>query len=414
MRHRIPFGRRPVMAVVALVLAASCGGGSGDAPSASATTACSTPGISPTTANAGLIFPSSGPAAPQFADFRAGVDARFGVENSKGGVYGRQLAYDWADDGSDPATNRAVATGLIEKSQVFGMVEASNVASGSADYLHTNGIPVVGVSAETLWSKNDNMFTWSNYLTDGPAPTTWGTFAKSQGGKKAAVLRIAFSEASAAFAQKMTESMKAAGVDVVYTDQISATGTDPATIAAKIKNFGVDTLAGALTVDAFTNITTAVSRAQVPLRVSMSPSGYDQGILTKYGTQLAGTYVFVNVAPFEENLPAHKTFVAGMTAYAPQLQPPTQSLALSGWISADMFIRGLQTAGPCPTRQSFISGLRQVHDYDAGGLVTPAADMAKYQSASPCYTFLRINNKGTAFDVQQPAPFCGQTAASGQ
>ncbi len=402
------------MAVVAVVLAASCGGGSGDAPSASANTNCSTPGISPTAANVGMIFPSSGPAAPQFADFRAGVDARFGVENSKGGVHGRQLAYDWADDGSNPATNRAVATGLIERSQVFGVFEASNVVSGSVDYLHTNGIPVIGFSAETLWSKNDNMFTWSNYLTDGPAPTTWGTFAKNLGGKKAAVLRIAFSEASAIFAQKMTESMKAAGIDVVYTEQISVTGTDPAAIAARIKSYGVDVLTGALTVDAFTNITAAVNRAQIPIRVSMSPSGYDQAVLTKYGSQLAGTYVFVNVAPFEENLPAHKAFIAGMTAYAPQLQPPTQSVALSGWITADMFIRGLQAAGACPTRQSFINELRQVRNYDAGGLVTPPADMTKYQNAAPCYTFLRINNKGTAFDVQQPAPFCGQSAASGQ
>ncbi|WP_239308397.1 ABC transporter substrate-binding protein [Frankia sp. Cj3] len=408
MRHRIPFGQRSAMAVVAVVLAASCGGGNGDTQSASANAACTTPGISPTTAKVGLVFPSSGPAAPQFADFRAGIDARFGVANGNGGVHGRQLVYDWSDDSSDPATNRAVTTGLVERSQVFSILQASNVVSGSADYLHKNGIPVVGFSAETIWSKNDNMFTWSNYLTDGPAPTTWGTFAKNLGGRKAAVLRIAFSEASGIFAQKMTDSLKAAGIDVVYTDQISVTGTDPSMIAAKIKSYGVDVLAGALTVDAFASITSAVNRAQIPLKVSMSPSGYDQAVLIKYGAQLARTYLFLNVAPFEENLPAHKAFIAGMTAYAPQLQPPTQSVALSGWITADLFIRGLQAAGSCPTRQSFISGLRDVHDYDANGLVVPASDMAKYQSASPCYTFVQINAKGTAFDVQQPAPYCGQ------
>ncbi|WP_131745425.1 ABC transporter substrate-binding protein [Frankia sp. Cppng1_Ct_nod] len=410
MRHRIPLGRRPavaVVAVVAVVLAASCGGGSADTQGTSANADCPTPGISPTTAKVGMIFPTSGAAAPQFADFRAGVDARFGVENSKGGVHGRQLTYDWANDDSNPATNLAMATGLIEKSEDFAILQASSVASGSAGYLHKNGIPVVGISAETVWSQNDNMFTWSNYLTDGPAPTTWGTFAKSQGGKKAAVLRIAFSEASAIFAQKVADSLKTAGIDVVYTDQISATGTDPASIVARIKGYGVDVLAGALTVDAFANITAAVNRAQVPLKVSMSPSGYDQAVLTKYGSQLAGTYVFVNVAPFEENLPAHKAFIAGMTSYAPQLQPPTQNVALSGWISADLFIRGLQASGACPTRQSFINGLRQVRDYDAGGLVAPAADMSRYQSASQCYTFLRVNAKGTAFDVQQPAPYCG-------
>ncbi|WP_131747291.1 ABC transporter substrate-binding protein [Frankia sp. Cppng1_Ct_nod] len=393
------------MAVVAVVLVAGCG--TGNARNSLANAGCQTPGVSPTTVKAGLLFPNSGPAAPQFADFRAGVDARFGLANSHGGVNGRTLAYDWADDTSNPATNLSAATSLVENSQDFAVIESSNVSSGSAAYLHNNGIPVVGSGAEAAWSQNDNMFTWSKYLTDGPALSTWGSFARNRGGRKAAVLRIAFSESSAIFAQKMTESLKAAGIDVVYTDQISVTGTDPAAIATKIKNSGADVLTGGLTVDAFARIASAASQARVPLKVTMSPSGYDQNILNMYGPQLAGTYLFVNVAPFEQHLPTHQTFIDAMAAYAPQTQPPTRQIALTGWISADMFLRGLQEAGPCPTRQSFITKLHDVHDYTADGLVAPPVDLSKYRDVARCFTFLQINSTGTAFEVQQPAPYCG-------
>jgi branched-chain amino acid transport system substrate-binding protein len=39
-----------------------------------------------------------------------------------------------------------------------------------------------------------------------------------------------------------------------------------------------------------------------------------------------------------------------------------------GYASADLMIQGLQLAGANPTRQAFISKLRQVGSYDAGGL----------------------------------------------
>ncbi len=393
------------MAVVAVVLVAGCG--TGNARNSLANAGCQTPGISPTTVKAGLLFPNSGPAATQFTDFRAGVDARFGLANSHGGVNGRTLAYDWADDTSNPATNLSAATSLVENSQDFAVIESSNVSSGSAAYLHNNGIPVIGSAAEVAWSQNDNMFTWSKYLTDGPASLTWGNFVRNQGGRKAAVLRIAFNEASAIFAQKMTESLKAAGIDVVYTDQISVTGTDPAAIATKIKNSGADVFAGGLTVDAFASIAAAVNRSQAPLKVAISAAGYDQKVLSAYGPQLAGTYVFVNIAPFEQHLPAHQTFINAMSVYAPQIQPPTRQVALTGWISADMFLRGLQEAGPCPTRQSFITQLRNVHDYTADGLVAPPVDLSKYREVAQCYIFLRVNPTGTAFEVKQPAPYCG-------
>ncbi len=42
-----------------------------------------------------------------------------------------------------------------------------------------------------------------------------------------------------------------------------------------------------------------------------------------------------------------------------------------GWLGAQAFLKGLEVAGKNPTRESFITNLRQVHNYDAGGLEAP-------------------------------------------
>ena len=97
-----------------------------------------------------------------------------------------------------------------------------------------------------------------------------------------------------------------------------------------------------------------------------------------------------------------------MTRYAPQIQPPNQQSAVDGWLTADTFIRGLQAAGPCPTRSAFISGLRAVHDYDAGGLLPKPVDFStNLGRLSPCFEFVRISDDGHSFIPLRPSLRCG-------
>jgi len=71
-----------------------------------------------------------------------------------------------------------------------------------------------------------------------------------------------------------------------------------------------------------------------------------------------------------------------------------------------MLVRGLQEAGPCPTRQGFIDSLRAVDDYDAGGLI-PSTDFEEdFGKLNECYAFIRVNAAGDGFDVVDPN-YCG-------
>jgi branched-chain amino acid transport system substrate-binding protein len=369
--------------------------------------ACAGPGISVDEIRFGLLYPDTGNATSLFASFRAGVDARIGLANETGGVHGRKLVYNWRDDASNPSGNLTAARRLVEVDHVFGIVESTSVATGSADYLNQNRIPVTGTSLEAAWTQKDNMFSYSNMISDGPSVTTWGEFVADYGGRAALIAQSEFSATSMTLADKMEASLESAGVRVL--GRIDATGPiDIPGIGQKVRDSGADVLVGAVTGAAFGQVVMGARAAEADLRVILSPTGYDQSLLRLFGPVLAGVYTFVDYLPFEQETPAHQQFLTAMLKYAPQVAPPTQQAALSGWISTDMFLRGLSAAGPCPTREAFIKGLRAVRGYDAQGLLPAPIDFtATFGQINRCYTFLQVTPEAQGFALVPPAPRCG-------
>nr|WP_322747145.1 MULTISPECIES: ABC transporter substrate-binding protein [unclassified Frankia] len=368
---------------------------------------CREPGVTKDQITLGMLYPDTGNAASLFLPFRAGVDARLGVANNAGGINGREVVYTWRDDESRATANLAAAHSLVDTDDVFGIIESTSVASGSAAFLHDRGIPVTGTSLETPWTIYDNMFSYSNLIANGTSISTWGDFVAAHGGHTAVVAQATFSATSLSVAAELTASLRSAGIRVVAT--LDVTGPiDAADIGGRIRDSGADVLVGAVTAASFGQVVAAARAARAGLRVILSPTGYDQNVLRLFGTTLAGVYLFVDYAPFESDTPAHREFLQAVPYYAPQLQPPNQQAALSGWISADMFLRGLADAGPCPTRQRFITGLRAVHDYDAHGLLPAPVDFtAGFGQLNRCYTFLQVSSDGKRFQLVPPTPLCG-------
>ncbi len=375
-------------------------------PSAGA--GCQTPGVTGNQVKLGLLYPDSGNAASLFFPFRAGVDARLGVANAAGGVNGREVVYNWKDDESRSEANLAAARSLVDADQVFGVIESTSVATGSAEFLHNRGVPVTGASLETPWTIYDNMFSYSNLIADGPSVTTWGDFVAARGGHLAVITETTFSAASLSFSRAMKASLEAAGVRVVETLDVTSP-VSMADIGQKIAKSGADVLAGAITGGSFGQVVAAARGAGADLRVVLSPTGYDQSLLRLFGAALAGVYYFVDFLPFEVDTAAHREFLEAMAHYSPYMQPPNQQTALSGWLSADIFLRGLQAAGPCPTRRDFITRLRAVDDYDARGLLPGSINFGVNSGKlNPCYTFLQVSPDGTRFQVVDPVPLCGR------
>jgi ABC-type branched-subunit amino acid transport system substrate-binding protein len=369
--------------------------------------ACTSPGVSSDQIRLGMVYPNSGNAQSLFGPFRAGVDARFGVANAAGGVRDRKLSYVWQDDESTIQTNLTAATSLVNTG-IFAMLESTSVATGSAAYLHSQGVPVVGSSLEDPWTVYDNMFSYSNLLAASGSVSTYGDFIASHGAHRAVVVVSRFVPTSIAFAAELTASLKSVGIPVVAT--VDATSPiNYANLGKQIKESGADALVGAVAGPAFGQSVLAAIGAQADLKVTLSPTGYDPRLLNTFKAVLAGAYFVVDFQPFEANLPAHREFLAAMSQYAPETQPADQQAALAGWISADVMLRGLQAAGDCPTRAGLISALRAVHGYTADGLLTQPIDFhADFGKLTRCLSFVQVSADGRHFTPVQPLPQCGR------
>ena len=393
---------------LALLLAgvglAACGGA--QAPTGAA--ACDSPGVTRNKVLAGLLYPASGPLGPEFAAYRGGVDARLGLANSGGGVHGRQVTYELADDQADVAVNLVQARQLVEDSHVFGIMETTIGGSGSAQWLNQQGIPVTGDATEPVWTQYRNMFSFFHTLgnADDGGVDTYGRFAKRFGGTRAAIITVEGSVVANKMTDAMAASFQAVGIPVVARIVETPNVTSPKTTAARILASKADVVAGYTTEKDFADAVNLARQEGAHILVPFASNGYHSLADLNWPD---GTYTYLQTHPFETGSSAIKTFLDAMNRYAPEVQPATASVALHGWIVADMFLTGLNAAGSCPTRASFITGLGGVKNYDAGGLTADKVDFTRdFGFEDKCFSVVRYDAAAAGWSVVPEAdPFCG-------
>src|SRR5579862_5403048 len=381
-------------------------------PTTAATTTACSPGVSSSSVKIGLINWSSG--NPSYAGYfipgTSGAQARIDEQNAAGGVNGRQLSLDVGDDGGDTTHNLATARQLVEQDNVFGLIEFPPSSAGSGQYLQSKGIPVTGwETSGDPWATRSNFFAYAGSGAADPlkAPTTTNSlFLKQQG-----VTNVAFfaGPPPAAIAVSKADELGAAavGLKVGFSDLGIAPGTADFTAdAAKTKSAGSN---GFITeLDALTAQSLLKALAQQGLKVKgLFTTGYDQRVVNAFSAQLQGDYFTTEFAPLELNLPGHQQYEADMAKYEPSAL--IGQLSLIGWLSADLFIKGLQLEGSsCPNRAGFISALQNLHNYTGQGLLPPV-DFAT-QQGKPKLCLYYVVVQGKKFVPVDTTPFCGTAA----
>jgi branched-chain amino acid transport system substrate-binding protein len=403
---------RQILRAVTLALSVSslavsltaCGQGNRNSAGA-VSCATSAPGVTSTAVKAGLLWGDTGSGSATMRAFRAGVDARLGVENDKGGVNGRQVTYVWHDDESDPNLNLRAAQQLVDEESVFGIVEAPGASAGSLSWLSQRSIPVTGLASDPGWVNLANMFSF--YYLGGGTSTVWGDVVRSQGGTRVAMIGTG-TKSDSDFSRQYSASLVASHLPIIKQFGISEVSAYQ-NIAQQLKQSDIDTLAGTLLPDAAAGLLPAARAVGVKLKVAIMLIGYDSKLLQTEGPSLAGAMISTEVRPWQLNTPDQQAFLGAMNTYSPEIQPPDQDSAVDGYVSADLFLRGLQAAGQCPTRESFISGLRAVTDYDGAGLVPGNVNLAdNYRQPRSCYYFVRISDDGKQFvPMFDGQPQCG-------
>ena len=141
-------------------------------------------------------------------------------------------------------------------------------------------------------------------------------------------------------------------------------------------------------------------------------TGYDEDILGSASARAAfdGAYVS-NLVNFTPPNKGTQGMLDTLKKYDPTYKGGIPDFGLYGsYLSADLAIRGLQAAGANPTGASFISGLRKVSSYNAGGILPAPVTFKGFATAAmfpktACDYFEQL--QGDKFVTVTGKPICG-------
>ncbi len=351
-----------------------------------------------------------------------GAEARFKVENDKGGVFGRQIDFiGSSDDGGDNAQDSAEGRALVQEDEVFAVVPVMTPALSAGDFFLQNRVPFFGWGIAAGFCGNPAGFGFSGCLTP-PDPKVvagaWGemmkkTFDGDVKGKTAAV--ISEDNDSGEVGHKViATSARAAGFKVVYSKNPvpppPAPAPDPTPFANEIlqSNDG-EPPDVVFVVTSFSNVTL--------LQNKLLELGYD-GVLTnavgydpRLASQFVGSSVYIQFNAFESaeagntNMQEIIDNIRAVDADIPLTQP-----LLSGYLSADIFVKALKATGKNLTAERFLQVANKMK-YSYKDITSPIKYPQAHDRGGQCGTL--VESDGTnytirvPFDCYKPVPFKG-------
>jgi len=340
------------------------------APTPRPTVACpSEHGVTPTTVKVGIVYPKTGPARASFADFDKAVQLRFDQENAKGGVNGRKFQTVVYDDQGSGAMQTTVATKAVQGDDVFGVVSAG-INDTMFPIFKRENLPVTGLANQPPFGSDRNVF-GATGASDPTVTTTSNALRLKEGGAtKIAVLNHT-TPASNLSNNSLEATLPLEGLTKALRLSDLPTGSyDATSTALRVKASGADGVYENVYIDGGVSLAQAFRNQGYTPKIAMLAGLVDPGVVQKAGGALEGVVgtTYGTVPPTVDRRSV-KTYVNGMKAGGLN---PYSAIAPVGFVSAELFIRGMKEAGTCLTRTNFIEKLRLVTNFDGKGML-PAA-----------------------------------------
>jgi branched-chain amino acid transport system substrate-binding protein len=370
-----------------------------------------------------MINDTTGGLSSSFADGVGVAQARIALQNAQGGVDGRQLKLVVEDSQSSPSFVQTAARALVETKGVFGVVSDSAIFFGAAPYLTKAGVPVTGNQLDgPEWGSSPNMFTYgpptySTYNGVSYNYTAVSKFMQSTGAKKVAL--VAFGSPSAILNAKQVAAMDTQlGLQNCYLNlSVPLGAVDFTADVLQLKQAGCDSLIAALTESSEVALASAIKNAGLNIKQFYYAS-YAQATLDSPAAELAldGSYgLGVVAAGHTATAEATQKLYDNIKKYDPSYHGGLLDFGASqAWDATDAMIEGLKLAGPNPTRDSFISNLRNVTDYTIGGLSSTPVDfnyLTGNLPAEQCFNFVQLQGKAFVPVPPDGSPTCGTRVA---
>jgi branched-chain amino acid transport system substrate-binding protein len=375
------------LACTTLVAASSCGSSK---PAASTSGGASTGGRTAAEAGSrtftlGLLTSVTGALADNFGPTTvAAAKARIDLANDTHEVPGVTFKLAVQDDQSTPTGALAGTQILINQDHVLAILDGSSFFAAAYKYTVQQKVPVLGWADSTEFSDpaNTNLFSYyGSAATSYPPIKNLGLFLQSQGVTKLCRVGIKDVPAAITTADQIAGSAQAVGINVVYKTDLPLTQTDLSPVALAIKSSGCDGLGAIMTNNGYVALVQDLANLGVHMKGSYGGT-YNDLALDKSTLAAVNGYDYLSqYQPFWMQTPASERVSAALSKYAGENIPvtgaPPQGM-FWGWLPADLAVYGVGVSGGASvTQASFITDLRKVTNYDAGGYICPV-DLSKF------------------------------------
>jgi ABC-type branched-subunit amino acid transport system substrate-binding protein len=359
------------------------------------------PGISANEIDIGNVSTLTGPVPGLFIGAQHGINAFAAYINSIGGICGRRLVVKSADDNLDVSQN-ATATQSLAGSILAFVGSFSGDDQGGAAVLQADGVPDIG---ESLSSQR---FGLANNFSPEPRPAGWNTapyiYFKQRFPAAASHMAVLTENQATAVTetQAQVKALESIGYTFVYQDNgLEPTQTDFSADAQAMKAKGALGVIFLAPASFYANLAKAIQNAGLKLPLAnYSSTAYDPAFTTEGGDAANGAIFVQEEAMYEGEDATSVPMVALFDKWYKALyggQP--DEYADYAWMSGLLFIDGLNRGGGL-NRASLLSGLKQVTDFTAGGLVAdnnPAGKKPPF-----CYLIVDVVNDRFIRDPADP------------
>jgi len=374
------------------------GGGEGVVIGTCAPQPTSEVGVTDTEITIANVATITGPIAGFGTTAQNAVKAYVNYVNAQGGVCGRTLVLQTADDRLDTATNRSETARLAQTALGF-VGGISVVDDGGAQVLQGTNIPDATLSIGSVRATLPNNFSPNPVPASGNGAVAPLSYFAGQGVTSAAVIYPNQADARAR-GQGYVQDLASAGITDVDQYEVPITETNYVNVAQQIENAGSQLVITTLEVSGMAKLAQAFQqigyRPQVPF---YGAQAYGRPFLQLAGDAAEGTTLAVTFSIFEDapSVPAMATFLEWYERTAPGSDP--DFFSIMSWAATDMLVRAIAATNGNPTRDNVLSALQAMTTYDGDGLLAPRNPAAK--DIGGCFAVITVT--GGAWQRVEPA-----------
>ncbi len=330
---------------------------------------------SPAPITIAYITDLTGEGAAENSASPAGFEARIDMQNAEGGVNGHKLVPLVIDD--QTSTTEITTAVQDADSKAFAIVAQSPLFFLAAKYPQEAGIPVTGSYTDgPEWGTQPytNMFASDEGSVDPkyPANTTIDSILKAHGGTVLGAYGYGISPTSTRAAEGDAEAATHLGLKVGVLNTTVPFGSVAFTSDALVaKQDHVNALVPSLDNNSNYALAEAMKQAGVKLKAVLFATGYEPDVIhSPAWSALQGDYFDSLYRPWVLPDAGTEQMQAAMEKYAHFTKSDFPSFSqYEAWAGADLMIKGLELAGPNPTRAAVIKDLRGLKAYTANGLL---------------------------------------------